>query len=191
MRFGPSTMGEERRRHLVVLRVGGVGVLGDRTRRHLRARRRRRFRHRALASRVAVRAQSQCDRGADDDVGQRHAFGGADDGGDKAHRQRSLVRRQRKERAGTRLIVAIALAARAQHLLFQRRNAGDVDQDPVHEDRRQQRGRSPRDKSADDARSPDRPASRTIRRSSSDAATSATARHRRPALVGGIAPESA
>src|ERR1700750_2768245 len=44
-----------------------------------------------------------------------------------------LCRRQREELAGAGLVVAIALAARAQHLRFQRRDAGDVDEDPVHE----------------------------------------------------------
>src|SRR5439155_17024832 len=55
----------------------------------------------------------------------------------------SCLRWQREKRTGTGLIVAVALAARAQHLLLQRRNAGDVDQDPVHEDRRQQARPSP------------------------------------------------
>src|SRR5246127_1743325 len=48
-----------------------------------------------------------------------------------------------KERTRTRLIRAIELAAGAQHLLFQRRDAGDVDQDPVHEGRRQRRRKAP------------------------------------------------
>src|SRR5436190_6272092 len=57
--------------------------------------------------------------------------------------QRSCVRRQRKETTGTRLIIPIALAARAQHLLFQGRDAGHMDQDPVHEDRREQARQAP------------------------------------------------
>src|ERR1700689_4984495 len=56
----------------------------------------------------------------------------------------SCVRWQWKEGAGARLVRAIALAARAQHLRFQRRDAGDVHQDPVHEDRRQQCRPTPR-----------------------------------------------
>ena len=38
-----------------------------------------------VASRVAVREHEPVDGGADDDVGQRHALGGADDGGNEAH----------------------------------------------------------------------------------------------------------
>ena len=92
-----------------------------------------------------------------------------------------------KNGAGARLVVAIAIAARAQHLRFQRRDAGDVDQDPVHEDRRQQRRQTPRIAKADrrsTCRSRDRPASRTIRRNNWDGATSARVRHRNPAVVG-------
>ena len=95
----------------------------------------------------------------------------------------SCLRQPRKERAGARLVVAIAIAARAQHLRFQRRDAGDVDQDPVHEDRRQQRRQTPRIGQRDrrtKCRSRDRPATRTIRRNNWDGATSATVRHRKP-----------
>lgn len=56
----------------------------------------------------------------------------------------AFLRRQRKEPAGARLVVAIALAAGAQHLILKRRDAGDVDEDPVHEDRRQQGRPAPR-----------------------------------------------
>src|SRR5262245_52146267 len=55
----------------------------------------------------------------------------------------SCLRWQRKESTRTQLIVAIALAAGAQQLLLQRRDAGRVNQDPVHEDRRQQRRDTP------------------------------------------------
>src|SRR5215207_2360227 len=58
---------------------------------------------------------------------------------DGFHFSGSCVRWQREELTGTGLILAVVLAARAQHLRFQRRNAGLIDQDPVHEDRRQQR----------------------------------------------------
>ena len=82
MRFGPEHVGEERRRHLVVLGVGRVGVFGDGARRHLVG-------ERGIASALprgepcrGARAQP-LDRGADHEVGQRHPFGGADDRGDE------------------------------------------------------------------------------------------------------------
>src|SRR5258707_7874754 len=59
-------MREECRRHFVVLGVGLVGVFGDGTCRYF------------------VRKQP-LDGGADDDVRQRHPFGGADDHGYEAH----------------------------------------------------------------------------------------------------------
>src|SRR6202023_2775306 len=42
------------------------------------------------------------------------------------------------EQAGARLIVTVALAPRNQHLLLERRDAGDMYQDPIHESGRQQ-----------------------------------------------------
>ena len=81
---------EECRRHLVMLGIGGVGVFGDGARRHLAGERGVASRHRRSASRVAVREHSRWMRGADDDVRQRHAFGGADDRGDEAHVDHSL-----------------------------------------------------------------------------------------------------
>ena len=75
---------EEGRRHLVVLGVGRVGVVGDRMARHLAGEGgvglgapRRALR--------AVRDQQPMDRGADDGVGQRRALEGAEGGGDEAH----------------------------------------------------------------------------------------------------------
>ena len=67
-----------------MLGVGGIGVLGDGMAGHL-----------AGEGGVALAAAGgqlnggpgaqPMDRGTDDDVRQRHPFGGADDGGDQAH----------------------------------------------------------------------------------------------------------
>ncbi len=71
-------------RHLVMLRIGGIGVLGNRPRRHL-------AREGGIARGAAVRELDRGARaepvngGADDRVRQRHSFGGLDDGGDEAH----------------------------------------------------------------------------------------------------------
>src|SRR5512134_3450295 len=45
----------------------------------------------------------------------------------------------REERARAFLVAAVGLAARAQHVLLQRRDAGDVPQEPVHARRSRQR----------------------------------------------------
>ena len=76
-------------------------------------------------------------------IGQRHAFGGVDDRRRSRLMSTSSISDQSAAAAERTCWYAtgrrVALAARAQHLLFQRRDAGDVDQEPVHEDRRQQR----------------------------------------------------
>ena len=77
-------MREERRRHFVMLGIGGVGMFGDGAYRHL-------LRERGIVLGIAAgkprrRARTQpLDRGADHEIGQRHPFGGADDPGYEAH----------------------------------------------------------------------------------------------------------
>ena len=75
---------EERLRHLVMLGVGLVGVFGDVARGHFVG-------EGGVALGIAAgkpcggaRAQP-LDRGADHDVGQRHALGGADNRGNETH----------------------------------------------------------------------------------------------------------
>src|ERR1700686_4875713 len=46
-----------------------------------------------------------------------------------------------KERIGPPLVGAERLAARLWHVLFERRHAGDIDQQPIHAGRRGQRGK--------------------------------------------------
>ena len=77
-------MSEERSRHLGVPGVGLAGVFGIGARRH-------RIGEPGIAFGVpggepcgSARAQP-VNRGADDDIGQRHPFGGADDGGREVH----------------------------------------------------------------------------------------------------------
>ncbi len=65
---------KERRRHLVVLRVGGIGVFGDRSRGHL-ARKGGVTRGAAIGELDRRTRAEPVDRGADDRVRQRHAFG--------------------------------------------------------------------------------------------------------------------
>jgi hypothetical protein len=74
----PEHMREERRWHLVMLGVGGIGVFGDAARHHFAGKTciagcvaGRKPRHRARAE--------PADRGADHQIGQRHPFGGAYD----------------------------------------------------------------------------------------------------------------
>ncbi len=76
--------GEERRRHLIMLGVGGIGMFGDGARRHLVGKRGIAFRVAAGEPCCGARTQP-LDRGAHHEIGQRHPFGGADDGGDDAH----------------------------------------------------------------------------------------------------------
>ncbi len=111
-----------------------------------------------------------------------------------AARKRSLcghspARRQRKEDAGARLIVAVALAARTQHLLLKRRDAGNIYQDPVHEGRRQQRRPAPsvirRDRD-DGIGEPARPFEEIIRVARPAPQTDVA----HPAPVGGTLPET-
>lgn len=49
-----------------------------------------------------------------------------------------------EEGVGARLMVAVAVAPRAQHLRFERRDAGHTDEEPVDQDRCQQRRKAPR-----------------------------------------------
>src|ERR1700682_873331 len=81
---GAEHAGEERRRHFVMLGVGLVGMFGDGTGRHL-------VDKPGIAFGIAggefcggARAEP-VDRGANDDIRQRHPFGGADDRGYEAH----------------------------------------------------------------------------------------------------------
>jgi hypothetical protein len=80
----PEHAGEERRRHLVVLGVGRLGMFGDGAAGHHAGERGVALRGLRGKPRRRARAQPP-DRGANDEVGQRHAFGGADDGRDEAH----------------------------------------------------------------------------------------------------------
>src|SRR5687767_15686610 len=50
---------------------------------------------------------------------------------------------KREKAAGTRPVRTPRIATRARHLLLERRHAGDVVQNPEHEERRQQRGKTP------------------------------------------------
>src|SRR5260370_9842758 len=82
--IGAEHMGEERRRHFVMLDIGCVGMFANRTGRHLVGKPGVAFGIAGGEFGGGARAQP-LDRGADDDVRQRHPFGGADDGRDEAH----------------------------------------------------------------------------------------------------------
>src|SRR6202158_4722220 len=75
---------EECRRHLAMLGIGFGGVLGKGTCRHLVRKRGVAFRVAAGQPRRGARAQP-LDGGANDDVRQRHPFGGADHSGNEVH----------------------------------------------------------------------------------------------------------
>src|ERR1700743_3646629 len=60
-----------------------------------------------------------------------------------------MARRRRKERAGSCLVVAKRLAVALQHVLFERRDAGHMNQQPVHADRSAYGGKAPRIAAAD------------------------------------------
>jgi len=81
---GAEHLREEARRHLAVLRAGGVGGLGDRPQHHPPG-------ESGIVRRI-VRGKARCgpraqamDGGADHEVGQRHALSGPDDRGNDAH----------------------------------------------------------------------------------------------------------
>ena len=75
---------EELGRQFVLLRVGGVSVLGDRPLAHLA--RKGRLRAWAGPDQLAARiGDQQGDRRPTDDIGKRRALKGVDGGGDQAH----------------------------------------------------------------------------------------------------------
>src|SRR6202158_2370812 len=80
----PQYGSEECRRHLAMLGIGFGGVLGKGTCRHLVRKRGVAFRVAAGQPRRGARAQP-LDGGANDDVRQRHPFGGADHSGNEVH----------------------------------------------------------------------------------------------------------
>lgn len=75
---------KKRLRHLVMLIVGLIGIFGDGARGHVIGEGGVALGIAAGQSRSGARAQP-LDRGTDHDVGQRHAFGGADNRGNETH----------------------------------------------------------------------------------------------------------